>query len=656
MKRLRIPFGLLLGLLVLGSGAPASAQEILLDRGLRAGPLQCFQAYGNPMTYYYVPDKVRLGTGADGKPQFSFLKYVVNAKSKPGDEPGTEGEGGGIVHCLVELGASPEQVAEARAELRRLVPGATLAGPIIFRAGKFGIISSVKQANGDLAVQVLGIGNAPILEGEKAAVSIRLTKLGAKLLWESFKTSTPDISFTFEMEMRGYRLPYEATLEADFDQIYKHRSWSVGIASTYFGAQIRDTLDDLKSTGAIKVTTKGDDARMDALLMTAYGKICDMMFDKLDNGPFASVASGVPGQGGELDLINRASQYLKDQRDDVRATNREIDAMAAAAAAAAAARSGGSGTTTADNEDPSPRVNEKNYKSGKTVRDEAARNTTGTGMKLPEKRTEPAFALLASYTMKTVRRSGKFSLSFNKYMADSLQLRFDENIGNLSGLMNDRAHFYQVNLDDPVFKQREISVYLDGQNASDFGNFVNYVTVRMRKKHQNGDVTNDEIRIDKETFQKSGNYFKLLYGWKEDSDRNKWMDYEYNEVWSFFGGKEVDRGWKPGSNYSLTVSPPFTRRQLKLEADPNTLQTAGVRMVTVKVYYKDPSGAEQMKQAMLNPASGQLSQTLDYIRQGDKLDYSYELSFRMKDGRTVNTPRKPATDDFILCDEMPGGN
>src|SRR5438874_1686103 len=144
MRRLHIWLLATVVLLACGIARPAAAQEIMLDKGVKAGPLECFPAYGDPNTYYYVPDKARLGVGADGKPQFSFLKYVLNTKIKPGDEPGTEGEGGGIVHCLVQLGASPDEISEAKSELRRVAPGANLVGPVIFRSGKFGIISSVK--------------------------------------------------------------------------------------------------------------------------------------------------------------------------------------------------------------------------------------------------------------------------------------------------------------------------------------------------------------------------------------------------------------------------------------------------------------------------------------------------------------------------------
>ena len=44
---------------------------------------------------------------------------------------------------------------------------------------------------------------------------------------------------------------------------------------------------------------------------------------------------------------------------------------------------------------------------------------------------------------------------------------------------------------DPLFRQREIALFVDGLNAQDFGQYINFVTVQMRKKHATGDVTGD---------------------------------------------------------------------------------------------------------------------------------------------------------------------
>ena len=64
---------------------------------------------------------------------------------------------------------------------------------------------------------MVGLGNAPLGRGEGGGVDA-LTKLGAKILWESFQTPTPDISFSFEMDVTGFRSPQRAVIEANFDR------------------------------------------------------------------------------------------------------------------------------------------------------------------------------------------------------------------------------------------------------------------------------------------------------------------------------------------------------------------------------------------------------------------------------------------------------
>src|SRR6185295_10155630 len=97
----------------------------------------------------------------------------------------------------------------------------------------------------------------------------------------------------------------------------------------------------------------------------------------------------------------------------------------------------------------------------------------------------PTFAVIASYEMKSVRQRGAFQVDLNKYTTDRVILRFDENVGDLRSQMNE-GNFRQVNLDDPLYKQRELAVFVDGMNAKDFGDYINFATVQLRKKHEGG--------------------------------------------------------------------------------------------------------------------------------------------------------------------------
>ena len=117
----------------IGWTAPAQAQQILLDKPTHAGELTCFPDLNDPLAYYYVNDKPHLSMDANGKPQFSFLRYVENVRSGSDQAEAREGEGGGIVHAVVALSVTKEQIATAQRELSRLVPGAKLVGPVMYK-------------------------------------------------------------------------------------------------------------------------------------------------------------------------------------------------------------------------------------------------------------------------------------------------------------------------------------------------------------------------------------------------------------------------------------------------------------------------------------------------------------------------------------------
>jgi hypothetical protein len=572
------------------------------------------------------------------------------------------GEGGGIGHAVVARSVTPEQLQAAQQGLQRVKPGAKIVGPVVYKGGKFGLVSSFKDTSGNLTKQVVGLGNAPILDGEKAAVSMQLTKLGAKILWESFNTPTPDISFSFEMEMTGYRSPHRALIEANFDQIYEHKAFAAGVATKYLAAEIKGAFDDLKREGAIKLTQVGEDEKLDALITTAYNKISDMMFSPMGGTGTPDLGS-LAGTGGQPSMLDKATSYLKENRaaaeahnDKVRADNkaareqrRKDEARSIRERMAALASSSGAGVEPA----PSDSVDEWGPPLAPSAHpyDDASDED-----QIPPQRAEedvPGFAVLASFEMKSIHQSGTFRIDLNKYTTDNLTLRFDENIGDMRSL-KEGDNFRQVNLDDPLYKQRELVVMVDGMNAKDFGDYINFATVQMRKKHQAGDETQDEVRIDRANFNKEGNNFKLLYGWKNDSDRRKWMDYEYQTTWSFFGGKEVQVPWVRANAGAIDLAPPFQKHSVDLQADPDEIAKAGVRSISVKIYYTQ-GDSEQVRQTTLNIAKGQLSDRIDFILPAGKVDYGYQIDWILNGNRTATTGRKTANSAVLFVDEVPTG-
>lgn len=207
------------------------AQAIFIDQPIQAGELLVFPHITDSTKYYYLPNKLSLGITNSGLPQFSFLRYVQNVKTKAGGEQVIEGDGGGIVHALVELKVTENQIARAQGVLRSKTKNkeAVIVGPIVYKGGTFSLVSSFAEEGSDFTKKVIGVGRAPVFVGNKAAVSIRLTKLGAKILWESCKTPTPDLSFSFVMDFSGYRSPMQARIEVDWDKVYTHEAFGFGV-------------------------------------------------------------------------------------------------------------------------------------------------------------------------------------------------------------------------------------------------------------------------------------------------------------------------------------------------------------------------------------------------------------------------------------------
>jgi hypothetical protein len=575
------------------SGAPAMAQAIFVDKPVQAGELILFPDISNPRLYYYLPNKVKLGANTDGTPQFSFLRYVQNVKTAPGEETRTEGEGGGIVHTVVQLEVTPEQIADAERELRRKVPSssiggeAVIQGPVIYKKGTMALISSAADDKGGFTKSIVGLGPAPIIAGNKAAVSVHLTKLGAKILWESFQTATPDMSFSFVMTVNGFRSPVNARVEADFDRIYQNQTFKAGVSMAYIDASIEAAFDQLRDEGAIKVTGVEASDKMQAIIETTYKKLLDIMFEPMQTNasdpanPAASLASVVgllsQNQGG--------------------------------------ASAGGRG-----------------------------RDTSRAGAS--------TFKISFGYKMKEIKKTGKFVLDLNKSMSDELQFRFDENFGKVKCA----NCFRQVNLDDPLYKQREILLSIDGLNFDQFGKYVNFVTVTMKKMHGNNEATVDEQRIAPKDFANAGNLFRLLYGWKDqaDDDRAQWLKYEYKTVWSFFGDYQAVQDWTTTDQVGLNLAPPFHPVEVNIEASAPLLQNAKIRLVTVKFYY-DYGAGEKMEQVSIKADDKTLAAKAEFMLKRNQYQYEYEVIWRLPGNKTMTTGRQKSTDTMLYVDEIPEG-
>ena len=656
--------------LFLTLAVPLGAQDILIDEPVRAGELTLFQSLRKPGEYRYVSDKPRLAVHPNGKPQFSFIRYVSNQSSAPGEEDITEGEGGGIIHAVIELQVTDDQLAEARRQLRRIDPAGTIVGAAPYTGGTVALISSVADPDAGFSRKVLGVGKAPILDGQKAAVSIQLTKLGAQVLWQSFQTPTPDMSFSFEMELEGLNSPKGAVIEADFEQIYKHRNFTAGLVSrqgaTMLGAEINSTFEDLTRTGAIKVTTVNPDADIEAAVKDAYTKLTALMFNQSGSNTGTPSAPALPG-ARQPGMLERAQSLLEAGRKDALEEFMLLEQQAIASGELdrlmRTDNGGSNGSNTRTNPGSGGNNNNGNNAGNNSLRTghhrPGVRPPQTNGYDTPSNRfsyqrnrpTLPTTALVVGYTMREVRQRGTYRIDLTKYTTSSISLRFDQNVGPI----NCDECFQQFNIDDPLYQQREIAAILDGFNAEDFERSLNFVSVAFRKKHQNGETTEGDIRIDRSRFNQDGNYFKFTYGWKGDENRNLWRDYQYQMVWSFFGGATIEGDWNDTDINTLPLSPPYRLKSIIVEADPEIMAEEGIRSVQVDVYFSI-DGQEQTRQVQLRSRDDVAEKKVEILEPADWLGqepgYEYQVTWRMRDGTEKQSPRKQSTSLLLYADQL----
>jgi hypothetical protein len=256
-----------------------------------------------------------------------------------------------------------------------------------------------------------------------------------------------------------------------------------------------------------------------------------------------------------------------------------------------------------------------------------------------------------AYKMKEIRRSGTTVVNLNTQSPRQAVSTIAFGVGNVwKDYGGDEKMFKTVNLADPAFQQREIHVAIDGAILPEFDKYINSVTATLRKQHQNGRMTVQEVVIDRETFNKKENDFRMIYGWDGDDDRTAWLGYEYRTRWSFKGGGVYETDWTRHEANMIDLFAPYTRKVVRVLGDSALLQGKGVRAVVVEVSH--PFFEETKQQ--------QIRFRTDKPIQDQQLELTLPLNQRRYDYKItwIGPPEKPEqkgsdTSGILFVDELP---
>lgn len=663
--------------------------QITIDKPVEAGDLVLFPGVKDEDSYWYMSRSVQLATNDDGSPKVSFIKWVYNQ-----DDGNDEGLGGGVLHCVFGYGATTEQINEARTALRRVNGKGKIVGPVIFKSGT--VTVAVPKLNDPEKLEVVAVSPAPTIQGAYVATNLQLDKRSASLLWESFDTPNPLVTFNFNMELGGYNSPLEAKITINREQIHNHRSMQAGVATPWLAAEIGSFFDEMIDNGAIEIEKIGENFEMQEAIDRAIEMATQEFFTPLGSseGPNLSQLAGLNGQ--QPSFLDKASGLLNTSREDARSENERIrnenrternrtDQQNAAIREENRRERERADQINAENRESSEQnegstsgENSDNDTEGDDTEDDDSEDTasitpTQAGVtpenvtqnvyipveanqrdevspEIREEESVPSIAIVASYVQREVRVSGKKVISFKESYPTVVSMPFGGNLG--ISRKDCSTCFREVNLSDPVFKQRQLLAVVDGFNQDNFSKFINYASLQVKKVHQSGDTTFDEVRITRQNFEQEGNLYTLLYGWNGDNERSKWLDYEYKVGWSFFGGNEMETEWQKTNRNTINLSPPLQEKIITIEAEKELLEQANVRSIDVKIIY-NLGGEDLLKQFTVNTAKDVLNGQVAIMLPKNKQEYDYEVTWRLWGGGEVKSDRKTTSFEVLQIDELP---
>lgn len=283
MAKKLLGLSFLFGLMLVLTG-PSFAQRVELSEGTRAAGLWVFPVVGQTDQWVYIPAEARIARDANGGPQFSFLRFTrVDDTGKAEATSITEADGGAILNFLIEYHTSPSQIAQAEVELQQNLDSETLniKGPIVFQSGRYTLVSSILNDKGQREDVALLSGAAPVLEGNKLALSFELDKEGSAILFESFQMATPDISLVFDLEFSGLTDAYDAQVFVDWDKMRKSSAFEAGGKYLWFSGEIGLEFERLTQNAAIDMVSSGESVSMEALTARIYEKLLEILFEPI---------------------------------------------------------------------------------------------------------------------------------------------------------------------------------------------------------------------------------------------------------------------------------------------------------------------------------------------------------------------------------------
>ena len=262
------------------------------------------------------------------------------------------------------------------------------------------------------------------------------------------------------------------------------------------------------------------------------------------------------------------------------------------------------------------------------------------------------FSISGYYKRKDVRTSGESTMIFSKQMPITLNSTIVFDAGtNIARLADDDRFVRQIDLKKTLMTQKDIVVELGVGLRDEFLQFINSVTIEIRKEHAGGQATQDQITIGREAFSDDKVVHSLSYLRYPDEEERDWQAFQYRTLWRFSDGGQYNTDWRDETTGRITLNAPYMRSELIFAGNFNQLVRDDVRVIFVDVRY--PIFAEVREDRFrLVPSS--VSEhpdqtTIDIIVPDKFTTFEYEV-VHVKGDQSRTTFSGTSPDGFIFVD------
>ncbi len=543
--------------------------------------------------YYYLPANLRLSRNKNGIPQFLLLKYVTDEKTPDRDMSGA------LMHFLLEWGLNEAQKKECEELLRKakpLEPDAKIMGPVMLftpDGDSFTITSAVASDKGLSNSTVLTSGRAPQSEGGKIAIAANMNKYGAQLMAATLdkpkgKTSVGDLSVSLNFKYQT-RLPaIKGRVIFDWEKLAKN------VLADTTQQTVQKNLGGL--VGAVFIAFTGNTATWDENKLVNKQTLYEELSQK------------------GIITVELQETFTDDRTKAIRESIFDMFTQTISKVFES--------YQDKSSEDPNSRLDNEAQLNRQSA--------TEYQQKFKEKRVDSDFKTYLQ-SIREVQRKGRQVIELNYALAVEHPFTMTENILSWyedAKKYND-ACVSRVILNDPFFQRLRIQFVLDKDMVDIFDQEVNYATVNIRKKRNEGGDFTSRVTLDKTFVKENGVQAAVTYA--GGGDKNPDM-YEYQVQYSFRGGNVFPSSpnWQRGTMEAVTLYPPIKMHNVEFESDLDQMKEYKIARATMQIRYRR-LGEEYQASIPVSPTKGQALASKAIFMDKDLKGFAYRIIYDHKE-------------------------